>query len=76
MGILDGQGSYENWWGWVRRNKDDKEKALALQNEPGSIPRLLELMGKGVPTSERIFGEGYYLRPSFIQPGSTQRRWL
>ena len=67
-GILDGQGSYDNWWGWVRRNKDDKEKAKALQNEPGSIPRLLELMGKGVPTSERIFGAGYYLRPSFVQP--------
>lgn len=67
-GILDGQGSDENWWGWVRGGKDGKEKAKALQNEPGSIPRLLELMGEGVPTSERIFGAGYYLRPSFVQP--------
>lgn len=67
-GILDGQGSDENWWGWVRGGKDGKEKAKALQNEPGSIPRLLELMGKGVPTTERIFGEGYYVRQSFVQP--------
>ncbi len=32
------------------------------------MPRLLELMNNDVPVEERIFGDGYYLRPSFIQP--------
>jgi polygalacturonase len=29
---------------------------------------LLEMAEKGVPVSERIFGEGHFLRPQFIQP--------
>ncbi|MCP4154470.1 MAG: glycoside hydrolase family 28 protein, partial [bacterium] len=66
-GVLDGQASLENWWYWA---KGKEKKADNLQNEPNSIPRLLDLMGKGVPTEERIFGEGHYLRPSFIQPYS------
>lgn len=64
-GTLDGQASLENWWYWVK-GKEKKEDNL--QNEPNSIPRLLEYMTNGVPVEQRIFGEGYYLRPSFIQP--------
>ena len=30
--------------------------------------RLIEMGEKGVPVAERIFGEGSYLRPNFIQP--------
>ncbi len=67
-GILDGQAANENWWGWARRSRQDMEKGLPSQRDPESVPRLLNLMAKGVPTEERIFGDGYYLRPSFIQP--------
>ena len=45
-----------------------EKKADNLQNEPNSIPRLLDLMSRGIPTDQRVFGEGHYLRPSFIQP--------
>lgn len=65
-GVLDGQASLENWWGWAKAK--GKEKSMQLQNQPNSIPRLMDLMSKGVPTSERIFGEGCYMRPSFVQP--------
>lgn len=64
-GILDGQASLENWWYWA---KGKKKKADNLQNEPNSIPRLMEYMANGVPVEQRIFGEGCYLRPSFIEP--------
>jgi polygalacturonase len=64
-GTLDGQASLSNWWGWA---KGAKKKEDNMQNQPNSVPRLLELMGKGVPTKQRIFGEGCYLRPSFVQP--------
>lgn len=64
-GILDGQASMENWWGWAKAKKIKSEN---LQNEPNSIPRLLEYMSNGTPVEERIFGDGSYLRPSFIQP--------
>ena len=67
-GTLDGQASNENWWGWARRSKEDMERGLPSQNEPGSIPRLHDLMLKGVPSDQRIFGDGSYLRPNFVQP--------
>jgi len=63
-GILDGQASLENWWLWKHGNEDK----TCSQKEPNSNPRLLEMMTNGVPVEERIFGDGYYLRPSFIQP--------
>lgn len=63
-GVLDGQASMENWWLWKHGNKDKSNS----QQEPNSNPRLLEMMTNGIPTENRIFGDGYYLRPSFIQP--------
>lgn len=62
-GILDGQASVDNWWGWTKQGSN-------LQKEPNSAPRLLELAAKAVPDDQRIFGEGSYLRPNFIQPFS------
>ena len=64
MGVLDGQASMENWWLWKRGNKD----GTFSQDEPNSNPRLLKMMSEAVPTEDRFFGEGFYLRPSFIQP--------
>mgnify|MGYP006286732769 CR=1 FL=1 len=63
-GVLDGQSSRENWWLWKRGRED----GTFSQDEPNSNPRLLALMSEGVPTEDRIFGEGCYLRPSFVQP--------
>lgn len=67
-GTLDGQASAENWWIWAWRSKEETEQGLPSQKNPNSVPRLLDLMGKGVPTAQRIFGACCYLRPSFVQP--------
>lgn len=64
-GVLDGQASVENWWKWVIAKKVKEEN---LQNTPNSIPRLMNYMTEGIPTEQRIFGDGSFLRPSFIQP--------
>ncbi|MBO0725402.1 MAG: glycoside hydrolase family 28 protein [Blastocatellia bacterium] len=53
-GSLDGSASNENWWAWKRSAE--------------SVRRLLEFNDKGTPVSDRVFGEGYKLRPNFIQP--------
>lgn len=63
-GTLDGQATPENWWDWKlthwHTKVEDKQRADA---------RALIAMGeKGVAVSERVFGYGHYLRPSFIQP--------
>jgi polygalacturonase len=65
-GTLDGQASDENWWpwkgnaehGWKKGDPDQKKARRALE----------EMAEKATPVEERKFGEGYYLRPQFIQP--------
>jgi len=54
-GALDGQASYENWWGWTKTAGDDIRESRS-QGETG------------VPVEERVFGAGKKLRPNMIQP--------
>ncbi len=61
-GTLDGSASIDTWWGWVRRNGANPARAAADRR------RLNEMGQKGVPVAERVFGEGSFLRPNFIQP--------
>jgi len=55
-GIIDGQASNENWWKWK-----------TLSGDKESRPRLLKLNDEKVPFKKRIFGAGYYLRPTMIE---------
>lgn len=66
-GILHGQASNENWWPWKGRKEFGGVEVSESQNDPGSRPRLLKLNDEQVPVEERIFGEGSYLRPPFVQ---------
>jgi len=60
-GTLDGSASVETWWDWTKIGANG---ALAGSSER----RLLDMGERGVPVEERVFGPGYGLRPSFIQP--------
>ncbi|MFZ6033616.1 MAG: glycoside hydrolase family 28 protein [Melioribacter sp.] len=63
-GVFDGMASDENWWKWKgRKNPKDDE----TQNNPNSRPRLFEMNNQDVPVDKRVFGEGHYLRPNFVQ---------
>jgi polygalacturonase len=63
-GTLDGNASDADWWPWKGRDakKPDAPNQLAART------RLIEMAGRGVPVAERVFGEGSYLRPNFVQP--------
>lgn len=65
-GMLDGQGSNDYWWSW-KGNKEDGWKS-GMPNQKKARTLLMEMAEHNVPVHERIFGEGYYLRPSFIEP--------
>ncbi len=66
-GILNGQASNTNWWPWC--GKDSYGWQEGEPNQMASLTRLKEEMSeKDVPVPERIFGKGYHLRPSFIEP--------
>jgi unsaturated rhamnogalacturonyl hydrolase len=61
-GTLDGSASYDNWWGWNRKQPGQPTKQVPARN------RLIEQGDQGVPVAQRIYGEGSFLRPNFIQP--------
>jgi polygalacturonase len=65
-GTLDGQAGNEYWWRWTGR-----ERWGWKQGEPSASKArnlLHEMSENGTPVAERKFGEGFYLRPQFIQP--------
>jgi polygalacturonase len=63
-GVLDGQGSEENWWFW----KGGKERAAGRPNQNDARKKLLAMGESGVPVAQRVFGDGMYLRPNFFTP--------
>jgi polygalacturonase len=65
-GTLDGQASNEFWWPW--KGNDDYGWKEGLPDQQAGRKRLFAMGEKGVPVQQRTFGQGYYLRPSFIQP--------
>jgi polygalacturonase len=62
-GTLDGQADEEHWWAWKGR-----DKSSTVPNQSAARAKLFEMASRGVPVAERVFGEGHYLRPNFIQP--------
>jgi polygalacturonase len=62
QGTLDGKADSEHWWNWKGRKEHSGPSQKADRDA------LIEMMERGVPPSERVFGEGHYLRPNFIQP--------
>jgi polygalacturonase len=65
-GTLDGQADCEHWWPWTGRANCGWSKGQPSQASAHSA--LMAMGEKDVPLNQRKFGEGYFLRPSFIQP--------
>lgn len=69
-GTLDGQGSPEHWWAWKGpwggTTSHGWKEGMADQRP--ARKKLFDLAEAGVPVKDRVFGEGSYLRPPFIQP--------
>jgi len=59
-GTLDGQADEKHWWNWRPAQgpqpQADDRKALVKQNE------------EQVPVAQRVYGQGHFLRPTFIEP--------
>ena len=61
-GTLDGNADAGHWWDWKDRTRSRPGQP------PGDRDLLMQMGEKGVPVEQRVFGEGHYLRPQFIQP--------
>lgn len=62
-GTLNGQANNENWWSWCGKEIYGWKKGMPVQN----VKKLMEVAEQGVPVTERVFGDGYFLRPSFVE---------
>lgn len=64
-GTLDGQADKDNWWNWSRTVNAD-----GSVSKPSSADATLlrKMTDEGVAAEERVFGEGHFLRPNFVQP--------
>lgn len=65
-GVLDGQADNEHWWPWC--GKDTFGWKAGSPSQAAARRRLFEMGENDVPAAERVFGEGGYLRPNFLQP--------
>jgi polygalacturonase len=59
-GVLDGQAGPEHWWPWAKK--------INTPNQENDRNSLTAMGDKDVPVAQRVFGEGHFLRPNFIQP--------
>ncbi len=60
-GMLDGQAEETNWLAWKGRKDADTGTQKAARK------RLDMMNNEGVPVSQRVFGEGHFLRPPFVE---------
>ena len=79
-GTLDGGADWDTWWSWNKKlrskaSQEERETRDPRSFSDGAEPRQkvardrLNVMGEeGVPVAQRVFGEGGFLRPNFIQP--------
>ncbi|MGF7138154.1 glycoside hydrolase family 28 protein [Roseimarinus sediminis] len=65
-GKLQGNASEDDWWIWKGRKEYGWKEGDPSQLLPHARPALKEYNAKGIPAEERRMGEGFYLRPQFI----------
>ncbi len=64
-GTLDGQGK-AFFWKWHGNPRYGGNPEVMSQRAARS--RLYEFMDRNAPVEERVFGDGHWLRPQFVQP--------
>ncbi len=65
-GTLDGNCDCEHWWPWKGRTNCGWTKGQPWQDDGRNL--LFKWGAEDTPVQDRKLGEGYYLRPNFIQP--------
>lgn len=70
-GVLNGNADCEHWWPWKGRNNNLELLCGIIEGFPteeADVAALTEMAEQNVPVEQRIFGEGHYMRPVFVQP--------
>ena len=61
QGTLDGSANAETWWAWNSKSKDKPPRSAVDRLQ------LVQQGTDGVAVSNRIYGDGHFLRPNFVQ---------
>jgi len=61
-GTLDGGATLDDWWSWNKKGQG------AAQKQKIARDRLVALAETDTPVEQRVFGDGSFLRPNFVQP--------
>ena len=71
-GILNGQANETNWWPWKGSTSEGHfygfKEGQPSQKDSLNLPVLMDMGQNGTPVEKRVFGNGHYLRPNFIEP--------
>ena len=65
-GVIDGNADCDHWWPWKGRTGCGWKKGDPDQSKARAL--LYDYVAKATPVPQRVFGDGSYLRPQFIQP--------
>src|SRR3989441_1694647 len=65
-GVIDGNADCDHWWPWKGRTGCGWKKGDPEQSKARAL--LYDFVARARPVNQRIFGDGSYLRPQFIQP--------
>lgn len=65
-GMLDGQAGEAAWWPWAGKSHG----GVKAKGPDGLADRqaLVAMGDANIPVEKRVFGQGHYLRPNFVQP--------
>jgi polygalacturonase len=66
-GVLDGQADNQHWWPWVGNKRFGWKDGMPSMRDKGNRPALAKMNDDKVPLKDRVFGEGHYLRPTFVE---------
>jgi polygalacturonase len=65
-GTLDGRATANDWWPW--KGKKEFGWKEGMPHQAAARKKLEDMCDAGAPVAQRIFAEGSYLRPMFVQP--------
>jgi polygalacturonase len=68
-GTLDGQANKTTWWPWKGSNFSSVDWGIpGVPTQEAARTKLMQDMENNLPVAERVYAEGSYLRPTFVQP--------
>lgn len=74
-GLLDGNANDDHWWYWCGARKYGWDESRPGEQKPARA-RLHQQMADEVDAKTRMYGDGSFLRPNFVQPYLCKNVWI